>query len=260
MANSLTNGIHAFTVASFTEPVTNRIIVTPTPIGVTLDFGFEQKEVLQTDDLGVTYAADIVTTSKAPKITVSYGALTPEVLALKTGFKAVEESSTGIYARTFRATQTTYPAVTTGQDGYGMAADSASASVLRNGISVELTRSAFSAYDSSAGTDTFANGANATFKFHDDIVAAKEWVTVYGTYTVSDAKVLTEDAFDTFKLSLVGVMNDKTVFNMVFDPVTLSRTDSNSIDFTADTQEIVFRITDPSCSPTIRFLGTQRTC
>lgn len=259
MANFLTNGVQKIIYISLREVINDRLLVLPSPSEFSWDFGFEQQEISQTSDLGETYVADVITTSKNPKITAVYGSLTKELLALKTGYKLASQADTGIYARTLQVKQGTIAPVITGQDGFGMVADTCSASVLRKGISIPLTRQPF-ATSGPLTVDSFANGANATFKFSDEIVAAKEWVTVYGTYPLTEAEVLSEEPFDTFTASLVGILHDKTVFNIVFDPVVLSRADSNTIDFGADTQELTFSVTDPSCVPQVKFLNRLRTC
>ena len=258
MANQLTLGIQKIIYISLREVLTGRLLVLPSPAEFSWDFGLEQQEITQTSELGETYTDDLVTTSKSPQITATYGTLTKELFAIKTGLKLATQADIGIYAKTIQVKQDTYLPVITGQDGFGMVADTASASVLRNGISIPLTRTAFA---SPVGTtDSFSQGLNATFKFSPDIVAAGEYVTVYGEYPLLEAQVLTEESFDTFTASLVGILHDKTVFNIIFDPVVLSRADSGSIDFGADTQELVFNVTDNGCIPKVKFLNTNRVC
>ncbi len=146
MSNLLTNGIQKIIYISLREVITDRLLVLPSPSEFSWDFGFEQQEISQTSDLGETYVADVITTSKNPKITGTFGSLNKEIFALILGNKLITQADTGIYARTFQAKQGTIAPVITGQDGFGMVVDTSSASVLRKGISIPLTRQPFSTF------------------------------------------------------------------------------------------------------------------
>lgn len=258
MTNAVTNGVSKIIYASLKD-ASDRLLVLPSPANSTWNQGIAEQIVNQTNDYGDLYVADAVATGRDPAFTLNYQSLTKELLALKTGFQLETQADTGIFVKSFQVKKSTYDVVAAGQDGFGMVADTASASVLRKGISVPLERQSFATF-APATASSFAQGANAAFKFSDDIVAAKEWVTVMGTYPVTDADVLSETLFDTFTMSLVGILHDKTVFNIVFDPVGLKRQENNEIGFGAQEQNLVFRITDPSCVPKVKFLNRTRAC
>lgn len=246
---------------SLKDIVTGNALVLPTPTNVTWAQGIEEQIIQQTTDFGDLYTADSVVTGRDPAVTPTYGSLTKELLALKTGFKLETQADTGIYLKTIEVRTASYAAVAIGRDGNGMIADQATttASVLRNGISVPLTRQPFATF-AGATVDSFAQGADGALKFSDDIVAARGWVTIYATYPIAAGDVLSETLFDTFTCSMVGILHDKSVFNLVFDPVVTNRADNGDIDFGADSYDFPLRITDSACVPRLKFLNRTRQC
>lgn len=253
------NGVQKVVYVAAKELSTDRLLVLPSPTEVVWSRGLEEQIVNETDDLGEIYVDSAVSTGRDPAVTLTFGALTKEIIALQTGFKLAAQADTGLFIKSLQVKSGTVPAVTTGLDGFGMVADIASASVLVKGISTPLTRQPFATF-TAATANSFAQGANSALKFSDDLVTARAWVTIYAEYPVTDASVLAEDPFSEFIMSLVGVMHDKTIFNLVFDPVGLKKSENNETNFGAETQSLAFRILDSGCVPKLKFLPNKRTC
>lgn len=253
------NGVQKVVYCSMKELSTGRLLVLPSPTEVVWSRGIEEQIINETDDLGEIYVDSAVSTGRDPAVTLTFGALTKEVMALQTGFKLANQADTGLFIKSLQVKTGTIAAATTGQDGFGMVVDTASASVLVKGISTPLTRQPFTGFVA-ATANTFAQGAGGALKFSDDLVSARAWVTIYAEYPVTDAAVLTEDPFSEFIMSLVGVMHDKTIFSLAFDPVGLKKSENNETNFGAETQSLAFRILDSGCVPKLKFLPNKRTC
>lgn len=253
------NGVQKVTYCALKEVSTQNLIVLPSPTETVWNRGIEEQIINETDDFGEIYVDSAVSNGRDPAFTLTYGALTKEIMALQTGFKLATQADTGLFIKSFQVKTAELAPVVTGQDGFGMVADTAEASVLTKGLSVPLNRQPFATF-APATANSFAQGANGAFKFSNDLVTARAWVTVYAEYPLTTADVLTEDTYSEFIMSLVGILHDKTVFNLVFDPVALNKSENNETNFGADSQSLVFRITDSGCVPKLKFLNRVRKC
>lgn len=253
------NGVQKTTYCALREVTGQNNLVLPSPIETVWSQGIEEQIINETDDFGEIYVDSAVSTGRDPAVTLTYGALTKEIMALKTGFKLVNQADTGLFIKSLQVKTQSLAPVITGQDGFGMVADIASASVLIKGLSIPLTRQSFASFIPET-VNTFAQGASGAFKFSNDLVASRAWVTVYAEYPLSEADVLSETKYTDFTMSLVGVFHDKTMFSLTFDPVALNKSENNEIDFGAETQSLAFRIADPGCVPKLKFFNRVRKC
>lgn len=246
--------------------VTPRTLVLPAPESVTFNQGIEEMIINETNDLGEMQFVEAIVQAKNPALTVNYGKMTREIMALKMGYRLQGQAlSDALFAKSFRVLKNEYPAAAAGQEGYGMSADQSSSECFRilDGLSVALTRQEYATFDP-ATPNTFAQGANGAFKFSNNLITERALVTPFCFYPVaSGAQVMTDDPFSEFQCTLIGVItenSEKKVFELKYTSMQLNKTDNNDIDFRAVPIAINFRITDLSCHPRLRFLDRRRVC
>lgn len=244
---------------------TPRTLVLAAPDAVTWNQGIQETIINECNSRGEMVFVEAIVNQKEPGMQISYAKMTKELWALKLGWKLEEQAITdALYCKSFRASKDSYAGAASGSEGFGMTADQAASTmyVLRNGITVPLTRQPFATFDG-ATDDTYAQGANAAIKLASNVVAGRELVTPVFYYPSANADVMIPDPFDRFKATFLGVITldkKKRVFELVFDEMEVNRTENSQIDFKASPMQFSFRIVDNGCAPRFRFLGTEAAC
>jgi hypothetical protein len=250
-------------LTSFEE--TPRTLVLAAPDAVTWNQGIQETIINECNSRGEMVFVEAIVNQKEPGMQISYAKMTKELWALKLGWKLEDQAITdALYCKSFRASKASYAGAASGSEGFGMTADQVTSTmyVLRNGITVPLTRAAFATFDG-ATDDTYAQGANAAIKLSDNIVEARELVTPVFYYPSANADVMIPDPFDRFRATFLGVITldkKKRVFELVFDEMEVNRTENSQIDFKASPMQFSFRIIDNNCAPRFRFLGAEAAC
>ncbi|KYC42098.1 hypothetical protein WA1_19045 [Scytonema hofmannii PCC 7110] len=265
MANQLYNGIKQNTDVVLEDLETpGRILVIPNASEVSYDPGIELEEVMASTPLGVMQIVDVYPKSQNPVVNLTFPKKTPEILGMKMGLKmATEASMSSFVARNgFKVEGTSYPAATTGYEGFGITADieGAIASYLdEDGISVPLTQGTFATFSTGSPTLSFAVGLNGAMKFSDDLIG--KYVSWRIPVTITDGLYLSEAAFNRFKMNLVFVQNDLRIVSVGFREVIVPG--DGEINFTEATMQVSFRVVynGAGCLPIeIKYLGQARKC
>lgn len=243
-----------------------RVLALPSPDSVVWNKGIEEQIINMTNDFGELQFDEAIVSNRQPAITLNYGKMTAEIMALLLGFKLQSQNITdALMCGSFRAEKGEYAGATSAnQEGHGMVADQSTSEMyaLINGLSVALTRQTFGTFDP-AVNNSFAQGAHGATKLSTNLVATRTMVTRFFLYPVNGAYVLSHDPFDTFSCTLLGVLTEnsrKRVFELKFSTMQLNKTDSNEVDFRATPIPIPFRITDTACVPRLRFFNRERLC
>lgn len=245
-----------------TQETTDYFLALPTPSNIVWNEGVEEQVYTQRNAIGDLVFDEAMTTQRQPVITVTYPRMTKELMALRLGYKydnqAVSETP---FAFSQRLTKLSFPAAATGFAGHGMLANIAEASVINNGISEPLTRSAFSGWDPDAAPDTFAQGAGGELEFSTNLLT--KYVTVFGTYPTTGADVISENPFSIFELKLFGVLQTqgvREVFYVQFDRAQAVAADNDEFDFSAQEVPVQFRSLDTGCVPQLVFPNRKVLC
>lgn len=265
MPNALTNSSKAIRYAGLKGLVTGKAKVLPAP-GRNVVFNRDIQSALQTQtaDNGTTVVQGQLNNGEQPVVTLPYDYKTKEILALALGLKLATGTYNAIVSRTFQPSKTSYAAAAAGKEGNGMVADNpdSTMSALVNGISVQLTRQNFGTFNGATPL-SFAQGADGALKVSNDIVASKLFVTTYFPYEVSSSDVVQEEAEEDFELTLVGVMDDLTIFNLRFSSVFLDIPAMGQISFGEAAQNLIVRpnIGGDACAYfTMAFLDREFAC
>jgi hypothetical protein len=242
-----------------------RTLVLAAPDSVTWNQGIQEQIINETNDRGEMIFSEAIVSQKEPGLTLNYAKCTKELMALKLGWKLDNQALTdALFCKSFRVTQATYAAAPVGVEGNGMLADQATSEcfALIDGISTPLTRQPFATFVP-ATVLSFAQGADGAMKFSTDLVALKPFVTPVFVYPVAAADVMIDDPFESFKLTLLGVLTEnfkKRLFTIDFDSVQVNRQENSQIDFKASPMPLSFRIVDTGCYPKVRFTNVDRKC
>lgn len=243
-----------------------RVLALPSPDSVVWNQGVEEQIINLTNDLGELQFDEAIVTNRQPVITLNYGKMTPEIMALKLGYRLQSQNITdALMAGSFRAEKAEYAgAASANQEGHGMTADQSTSEMyaLINGLSVPLTRQPFSTFDA-AVNNSFAQGAHGATKLSTNLVATRTMVTRFFFYPINGAYYLSHDPFSDFACTLIGVLTEnsrKRVFELKFSTMQLNKTDNNEVDFRAAPIPVAFRITDTACVARLRFFNRERLC
>lgn len=233
--------------------------------GGTINQGIQEKINTAMTDFGELKFAEIETNQRQVAFTLNYGRINKQNLPLLMGSPLIAEATTAaIYQQTFKAVALT-PALTTGQHGFSMVADNADSLATSTdafGKSVPLTRQPFASFVPATPL-TFAQGANGSYKFSDDLITAGSYVSVYTPYPVADSERIGHEGFGLFQVDLQGVLQyqgKKEVYQVRFSEAQLNRQDNSNIDFAASPVPIQFRDLSPACQIDFRFLNRRVAC
>jgi hypothetical protein len=234
--------------------------------GGTLNQGIQERITNKINDLGEQLFGEAESSQRQGAFVLQYGKMNKEVMALLFGHPLETEATTeAFYHSTFKAVAAK-AAVTAGQHGHGMVADVAAGSasyIDQNGRTVALTRQPAFATFTPATPLSYTQGANAAFKFSDDLVAAGYDVTPFVPYPVIDADRLDHDPFGLFEVWLQGVIQYKgvkEVYQIHFSEAQLNRQENSAIDPAQTPVSVNFRDLSPTCVIDLKFLNRTVVC
>lgn len=246
---SLLSTFVGFSNATFRRLSDNLVISFPPPQALTLDPAEQVREQLTRNNLGKQARAQTYSMGSLPVMTLAYGVLNPEVIAFRLGRQLAVLSTTYEISWPYqlRVTEDTYAAKEAGQLGRAIAADAtAYGSVIRNGVSAELTQEAFADHETWKGTtdDAFAVGLNGALAFSTNLVTNGDIVTLLLTETLPDTtgaariSAVPAGAYE-FKCTMVdteGKVSILTVHNCEPNPA------NAAIDFSAESIDVVMNV------------------
>lgn len=243
----------------------SRVLVLPNPSEVTFDQGIELEEVMSVTPLGEMQLVDLYPRQRNPRIQATFPKKTPETLGMKFGYRM--EQATGMDAVLSRngvqIDRNSYPAATSGLEGFGVAADEplAEASYLDDtNLSIPLTQGTFATFDPVTATLSFAVGANGALKFSNDLIG--KFVSYDIPFTLAEGVMMTENIFTRFKPTLVVIQNDLKIVSFEFPEALIDLSDGE-INFNESNIQISMRITynGTGCLPVkVKYLGQARQC
>lgn len=265
MAVNALNGVKGVANMSLVNTKGNKVIVLPVFKGAVFDLGITEEIVSAPSELGVDVPVFINKAAESPLLTGMFVRKTPEVLSVAMGREWNAAGSLAVtLIRNFRISGNTYPAATTGFEGFGVAANAAGSrcSVLKDGFSSPLTLAPDFTTFSNASANSFAVGLNMALKFGTDVQGLPAILEVPATLT--DVRELGENLLDELRLTLILLMDDMRLMQLQFPSASVTL-DGASINFTDSGIEVKFKpLYDGStCLPyTLRYLGnaSQRQC
>lgn len=243
--NALINGIKAIRYVSLRGLTTGTLRVLPAPgREVVLNRNITSEDQVQTGDDGTTVLANQLITGEAPTITLPYGFKTIELMALQQARTVALSNSQTVYqSKAFQATTGTIAGAASGKEGFGMTANQTASrmSALINGISTPLTRQTYGTFNAATPL-SFAQGADGAIRLSDDIVSAGYFVTFNFPNTgVTNVATIQDAAEENFAVTLVGILDDLTIFNDYYSNCFLSLPDMQELNYGTAGLSIVLR-------------------
>ena len=222
----------------------NVVLTWPVPNTFVLNTNIEQRIQESRNSQGRRVRSGSYVAGETPDLTVSYSYIQPEMISFNTGNEQASGTFGTFIPRLIEVSQAAYPADATGFLFNGVTEDdaTASASVTRAGISTELTRVAFAAFDGTTD-DQWALGADGALAFSDNLVTAGDVVAVLVPSDVtgirlSDVLVGPHEVYAT----LVDTRNKVSVFEATNVTPNL---EGRSIDFGSEGMEISLFLNNP---------------
>jgi hypothetical protein len=214
-----------------TDNATGIINVVPNPSKFALNTGITELKKQAASQLGVKVTSTTVIASEEPIITLSFATATAFVAGMLMGRKFALQSIASYLAKNnvLLTATTRAGALTSGQEGYGVTADTAGskAAVFRDNQSVALAQLTFSGFDPTDNTDCFAVGTNGALIFSDNLLGSP--ISYQIPLPAASRLALTADtAFDynvkvffldlANRVSLFEATSVKPVLGKTFDP------------------------------------------
>jgi hypothetical protein len=228
-----------------------RVLVLPGVSEISKNFNIEvaTQSVMTPGGGGIRRTVYVDTVAEDPQFTFTFPAVTPELFAMRYGRALATETSVERYITNSNMEITgsaSYPASSTGQLGYAVAADAPSeASYLDGEISVALTQVDFATIDQAVDTLSFAVGANGALKFTNDLIGKNVGYRIPATYT--SVTGLGEGIFQNFSVNIMMIQNDRSV--LVIDiPSASIRADQGDITFGQPLQLTVSALAGGRCT------------
>lgn len=160
----------------------------PIPDNFSVQDNKEQKRQYTRNAQGRRVPANNYISGEDPVLTISYTHMQPEMIAFRVGNLFEEDTKNVFLNKTLEVTTNNFAGATTSAElGFGISADltdTTASKVGSNGLSFPLVRAAYATFDP-AVADTFAQGANGALKFSNNLVTAKEIISVQMPYTVT---------------------------------------------------------------------------
>lgn len=168
-------------VAAFTDIATDLLRTFRTPTDFEIDAGIKTKTTEGSNNLGEKALLDRYVDSVMPEMTLTVQGCNTELFGYQIGKEVAKiTGSTEIITFRKQALTAQTPAVPIGGYGYDIAIDAVGArggAKLGGGLSVGLTQQPWASFVPATPL-TFAIGANGAFKFSNDLVAARAYVTI----------------------------------------------------------------------------------
>jgi hypothetical protein len=238
MALAQFDGIRTITKVTLQKPDGTPITFRPTKSE--LDRGIELAIINSTSNLGEEVIADLYTKSQKPTLTVTAPSRTKDLVGILFGREILQNQTLNIpFDDEFEVTTGSIAGVTSGKFGYGMAADQAgsvASAIVANGVRTQLTQQNYGTFNSATSL-SFAQGANASILFSDDIVSAKYTVNYSFPYTTSTVDEVGSVALDEFSGTLTFVTVNRAVGAIVIPRIKVDLAKAGKISF--DTPDVV---------------------
>lgn len=239
---------------------------TPIPVGkpstAELDLGIEELLFESRSQLGERVTEVVTIDAQNPVVNMTFAGLTPPLLALRLGRQLVTSEESFNVEKTIRATLNTYPAATSGREGFGMPADQAASTMSKVnllGDYTELTRVAFASHDP-AVDDTFAQGADGAFKVANNILNSD--IAYSFPNTIASVLSIGEDPLTNLRLNMTVVLLDLRLFRVEIPSVTVAPAEG-AIPIGAGEMSLAVRATydGSTCTPILyKWIGQLRAC
>ena len=215
----------------------------PTPQNFVLQDTKEQRIQMSRNNFGERTRVRTYTVSQESTLSVAYSHMQPELLAFRFGRYFEQNTKDLFYIQTYTVTKTSYDPVTTGFYGFGITADAdAKASIKEGHLSVELTQQPFATFVPTT-LKSFAVGANGAVKFSNDLLAARETVSLLVPYSISALGIGDELVGDhSVRAKLVDTNNEIVLF---YAPNVTPNLDGAALDPSADTLELPLFVNTP---------------
>lgn len=243
-------------------------IILETPTNSELDLGIEEQLNETTSELGEIVIESSFISAQRPIISMTFPGMSPSLLSLRVGRKlsATSGTSTSAVEKRIRlaSTNKTSTGASSGQEGFGMAADQATsyAWVLSGlGQSTALARQTDATFDPSVTNDSFSQGANGAYKFSDNLVGSD----VFYTFPQSSLSLLEigEANLDDLRVNLTAVMRDLRLFRLEIPSCSIDFGGSGNIPIGPGEISMNLRVTfdGSTCTPiNYKFLEQLRAC
>jgi hypothetical protein len=171
------NAQKSIVYAVIKDLTTGMLLVLPPPSGGQFETGIELTAIEAVNCEGITSTVKRFQAKQDPKVSLTFGAKTPDVVCLALGRKLQANASgtSQMDASSFQVpSDGLVPAVTTGTMGFGIAANAVATASWQNaeGVSEALVQDpTFATFDPAAvgSTKKFAIGANGEMKFGNEL-------------------------------------------------------------------------------------------
>jgi hypothetical protein len=227
------------------------LLVLPTASGAVLNLGTKIQEITSMSRLGQIVVVDTYPMESRPEIKMDWTQKNLTLLQMRLGLEFTTGSATGkLVNNGFKVLKSSYPAVTSGQEGFGIDADNdtAIASYLSPAdVSVPLTRTPFASFDVE-DTLSFAIGEDAAFKWSGDLIG--KYVAMEVDYPLSSVMRLSDNPINNYSLTMMTILTDRTLLQWEFPSVSI-KLDQGDINMGEPKMELTFQIQDDgsSCIP-----------
>lgn len=227
------------------------ILNSPVPTSFQLSEGIEQREQKGKNDNGESVRLFSFPIARMGTLSVGYEHMQDELAAARLGVRLEERSYSTRYPLKLWVTKAEYAGAEVGKLGYGLSEDvnigtvnAPRGSVTRGELSVAITQAVWANYSTWRATPRqFAIGENGALRFSDDILAAKDVISlsVPVTGTVS---LFSDRSVGTVRIEALVVDNlDRVHFVEVYN-ATMDLSDAG-IDMGADTMDLKFFLNTP---------------
>jgi hypothetical protein len=223
----------------------DRVLNLPTPANFVIQENKQQKIQRTKSTQGRVVRASSFITGEEPSLVIEYSHAQPEIMAFRMGNQFETDTYEIRIARTLEITKTSFEGAEIGQLGHGMPADQAgtAASIRKAGaLSTPLTRVPFNTF-TAATTATFSQGADGALKFSEDLVAAKEIVSLVMPMQVTGL-ALGDGLVGAHRMVAHMVDTNNLVWVLIADNVT-TNTEGSAFDPSAETMQLNFFLNNP---------------
>ena len=242
----------------------SRQLVLPKPTALTLAPGITEAISRTRSDLGQIVIEDIDIEQEEPLISATFPRKTPELIAIRLGREVVSGNITAAIEKQFRvgAANKVGVAATSGQEGFGMAADqtgSIGSYLSDGGISVALTRVATASFNA-GNSAQFSQGANGAYQITDDMVGND--IHLSFPIDIASRPYLSETPFRDFSVTMVFIQRNLELMQVSFGAANPALGEGD-LDMAVPEMPLSFRAVNDGSSCqlySIYWLGQARAC
>ncbi len=238
MASEIQNGIQNIVLFYLREqnvvnPSLNRNLVIAPPESFEFDQGITQEIIETINPIGEKVIQDTYISTRQGTLLATWKAATKENIALFTGQRLANGTKTVNVIKTIQVSRNQYAAATSGNEGFGMTADQSTsyASKLEKGISIPLTRVAYSGFTDFSTPNQWAQGADGALKFSTNLITDQAWVTFNCPYESNDTDYLSEEQFSTFGGKIIFININREMGQMDIPNLLTNLGENKTLDF-----------------------------